>query len=63
MEAEAENQSAVLDLEGGSEWRFELENEEDIAVRVSTRVPSEMWRRRAWARVDRDQTGGKRSWV
>lgn len=26
---------STIDLEGGSEWRFELENDENIAVKVS----------------------------
>jgi hypothetical protein len=34
MDAEASQQTRI-DLEPGSEWRFELENDEDIAVRVS----------------------------
>lgn len=34
MEVES-SQPTTIDLEPGSEWRFELENEEDIAVRVS----------------------------
>lgn len=29
-----------IDLEEGSEWRFELEGDEDIAVRVSGMCPS-----------------------
>ena len=29
-----------LDLDAGSEWRFELENDENIAVRVSSRISS-----------------------
>lgn len=29
------SQPTTIDLEPGSEWRFELENDEDIAVRVS----------------------------
>ena len=31
-----EGAPATIDLEEGSEWRFELENDENIAVRVST---------------------------
>jgi hypothetical protein len=27
--------SSVIELEEGSEWRFELENDENIAVKVS----------------------------
>jgi hypothetical protein len=31
----AESRIERIDLEEGSEWRFELEGDEDIAVRVS----------------------------
>jgi len=31
-----EGAPTTIDLEEGSEWRFELENDENIAVRVST---------------------------
>jgi len=30
-------EQTILDLEAGSEWRFELEGDENIAVRVSKR--------------------------
>lgn len=30
----------TIELEEGSEWRFELENDENIAVRVSVRIQS-----------------------
>jgi antitoxin component of MazEF toxin-antitoxin module len=30
-----EGAPTIIDLEEGSEWRFELENDENIAVRVS----------------------------
>jgi hypothetical protein len=30
-----EGAATTIDLEEGSEWRFELENDENIAVRVS----------------------------
>jgi hypothetical protein len=32
---EQEGTPTTIDLEEGSEWRFELENDENIAVRVS----------------------------
>lgn len=38
MDAEG-SQTTTIDLEPGSEWRFELENDEDIAVRVSHDIP------------------------
>lgn len=31
-----EGAPTTIDLEEGSEWRFELENDENIAVRVSS---------------------------
>lgn len=37
MNAEG-SQTTTIDLEPGSEWRFELEADEDIAVRVSQAV-------------------------
>jgi len=33
-----EGAPTIIDLEEGSEWRFELENDENIAVRVSARI-------------------------
>jgi hypothetical protein len=62
-----EVQATTIDLEGGSEWRFELENDENIAVKVSvsfimigadivvkgeTSSKGELFRRNKWDQAD-----------
>ena len=48
-------QTEILDLEAGSEWRFELEGDENMAVRVSrTCRPAVILR---WARFYRETEG------